>query len=499
MWTILVNFCFVAQATAASGWDDFTNNLATDLAPLIALFGEQATKQFLSESTSFLDNIIFAVAPLGIITATVSIIRVLGSASLRAFVGRANEGRGLAEAELCSSTSYDVCELWNNGGIARVFGRPQILEFIFHKEELEDEEKKLEVPGEENSQVYYEMFSTSDGEAIRPTAGIYKPLDYYRSLQPNVIVDDAPGFAPNPNLSLNIGIQKPGPLLLYGAAVFGCSIQTSVLAFASWAVYVKGLKRENQNTTYPYFWLTSGGTLLLVGGMVLCARLIERSTEERSLLLNKHVFWVQPDNQRVGDQTFEAFAYATNLKEYVPSWKIEEDRSLDTRNNGRVRWPTQRNPQWLANISLWLATSVMIFGFVMQFTGLRGLHSSVALYQYAAALIMALIRSLLRTKRLGQSENLLEPYRDIRLDRLLETAVEGHELDWQALQIDFTVYTKQSMSQGNATEDEFYWKIMAVSWKNLKVENYERNTSTRASNFGPRFGHNDDGSAAWTL
>ncbi|EPS39490.1 hypothetical protein H072_6724 [Dactylellina haptotyla CBS 200.50] len=36
--------------SAAFGWDDFTNNLATDLAPLIALFGEQVMKQFLSES-----------------------------------------------------------------------------------------------------------------------------------------------------------------------------------------------------------------------------------------------------------------------------------------------------------------------------------------------------------------------------------------------------------------------------------------------------------------
>jgi hypothetical protein len=110
MWMLLVIFCFAVPAKANS-WDDFTNNLATDLAPLVALFGEQVTKQFLSESTSPLDNIIFAVAPLGILTAVVSVIRVLGSANLRAFVGRAQEGRGAAEAELCSSTSNDVCEL----------------------------------------------------------------------------------------------------------------------------------------------------------------------------------------------------------------------------------------------------------------------------------------------------------------------------------------------------------------------------------------------------
>jgi hypothetical protein len=87
MWALLVIFSLTGQARA-SGWDDFANNLATDLAPLIAFFGEQATKRFLGESTSPFDNIIFAVAPLCILTAIVSVIRVLGKTSLRAFIGK---------------------------------------------------------------------------------------------------------------------------------------------------------------------------------------------------------------------------------------------------------------------------------------------------------------------------------------------------------------------------------------------------------------------------
>ncbi|KAK2036497.1 hypothetical protein LZ31DRAFT_483610, partial [Colletotrichum somersetense] len=66
---------------------DFSNNLATDLSPLLALFGEQATKQFLSESLSVWDNFIFAMAPLGIVTAVASAIRVFGGPSLRASIG----------------------------------------------------------------------------------------------------------------------------------------------------------------------------------------------------------------------------------------------------------------------------------------------------------------------------------------------------------------------------------------------------------------------------
>ena len=43
----------------ASEVNDFTNNLATDLGPLLTLFGEGMTKQYLSKSTTFVDYLIF--------------------------------------------------------------------------------------------------------------------------------------------------------------------------------------------------------------------------------------------------------------------------------------------------------------------------------------------------------------------------------------------------------------------------------------------------------
>jgi hypothetical protein len=94
----------------------------------LSLFGEQITKQYLSESVTNLDYFIFAMAPMGILTVVVSAIPVWGTPWLHAFIGRAQEGSRNAEAELCTSTSRDVCELYNSGGIARVFGRPKILE-----------------------------------------------------------------------------------------------------------------------------------------------------------------------------------------------------------------------------------------------------------------------------------------------------------------------------------------------------------------------------------
>ena len=115
----------------ADGWDDFSSNLAADLAPILALFSEQMTKQYVSESITMVDYFIFAMAPIGILTAIISAIWVYGSPSLRAFIGRAQEGKGIAEAELCSSTSRDICEVYSNGGTARVFGRPKLLEVVF--------------------------------------------------------------------------------------------------------------------------------------------------------------------------------------------------------------------------------------------------------------------------------------------------------------------------------------------------------------------------------
>ncbi|KAF4924056.1 hypothetical protein CGCVW01_v004329 [Colletotrichum viniferum] len=119
-----------ADSDADDALSDFTNDLFTDLGPLLALFGEQMTKQYISESTTYYDYFMFGMGPIGVITTIVSTIRLCGPASLRAFIGRSQEGNSAIEAELCTSTSRDVCEVFNNGGITRVLGRPKLLELI---------------------------------------------------------------------------------------------------------------------------------------------------------------------------------------------------------------------------------------------------------------------------------------------------------------------------------------------------------------------------------
>lgn len=58
--------------------DEFANNLFSDLAPLLTLFGEKVTKQFLSMSMGWADNVLLATGPLGILTVVVSAIRGRG-------------------------------------------------------------------------------------------------------------------------------------------------------------------------------------------------------------------------------------------------------------------------------------------------------------------------------------------------------------------------------------------------------------------------------------
>ncbi|KAF5013973.1 hypothetical protein FDECE_61 [Fusarium decemcellulare] len=114
----------------ADSLDDFTNNLFTDLAPILALFGERVTMQFMSQALGWADCMVLAMAPLGIITIIVSAIRVGGPMWLKAIVGRAKENMSAAEMELMSSTSREVCELYNGKSIVRCQGTAPVWEYI---------------------------------------------------------------------------------------------------------------------------------------------------------------------------------------------------------------------------------------------------------------------------------------------------------------------------------------------------------------------------------
>ncbi|KAK1236946.1 hypothetical protein MKX08_007894 [Trichoderma sp. CBMAI-0020] len=402
-----------------SWWDDFSNNLATDLAPLIALFGESVTKQYLSECLTVEDIAIFSVAPLGVITAVVSAIRVCGTPSLRAFIGRAQEGAGTAEAELCSSTSRDVCELYSNGGIARVFGRPKLLEIV-HDPQAGLDEFYPPHGSEATAGIYSfpKYIKTERGmeEWTLKQKSLRTRRDSMGSNESGEVPQQTKAvFAPNPNLSLNIGIRPHNRLWFLAAATMGVILQLFILLWAALTRYYFRWLRNGREDQYSVP-LTVIGTILLCLGMAECAHLIESKTKEQiyqraaPAVTPSNMYWVQPGNQSIGDQIFDSFAYSDSkqpLQKYITSWK-------DTTNRPSTM------------ISIWTAVITTCIGFICQFLGLRAAHSSVAIMQLGVTIFMSAIRAGLRSQRLRKEDNFMADAPDF---------YEGHELDCLALKL----------------------------------------------------------------
>ncbi|CAG1989694.1 unnamed protein product [Fusarium graminearum] len=399
-WPLLL-FAFATTHGAADDLSDFSNNLATDVGPLLVLFGESMTRQYLSESTSFLDYFIFAMAPIGIITAIVSTIRVCGHSTLRAFIGRSQEGDGVVEAELCTSTSRDVCELFNKGGITRVLGRPQILELIYIYNPDQSDELQIfchyleDLKDPETSEWTRVQRHASDGSFSTHTQ-----------------------FAPKPNLSLNVGIRSRPDWVFVLIAILGCLLQGGVVALAGVGVWILGWNlsdsRSSDSTNYaPIMFIT--GTIVMCGGMFWCAALIGQTTHEirysrKSGTPRSRLLWLQPGRQVIGDQTFDAFAHLENTKnEPLRVWTSSR-KDFDER----------------FEIYTFIAVASVLLGYICQFIGLRGMKAWVSLAQLGITIIMSTLRGLVRVQRLERDTNKLSKVPDM---------VAGYELDWLTFEL----------------------------------------------------------------
>ncbi|KAJ5565942.1 hypothetical protein N7535_007580 [Penicillium sp. DV-2018c] len=401
---------FASCVKADDNWDDFTNNLATDLmgtvliewikAPLIVLFGERLTKQFLSESISVLDNVIFALSPLGVLTAVVSVIRICGSSSLRAFVGRAQEGPAEAESELLPCVSESTAELFNDGGITRVFGRPKIVEIVAWEDEDRITGKKVTKIGSLKDALYEKAWSC-DGK-VSPSE--LPELDI-------------------PNLSLNKGIKRRDQFWFHCAAILGGVLQTGTIVYAALTVFVfpEHFKKDDKPVASYAFPLYITGSTLLFIGMFFCAFIMAQSSKEFCLKPEKpsKLYWLQPGNQDVGDQVFNAFLAVKEGPQSSMTKKLRYIKSVRDRRFDRKY------------IEIYSAIASTILGFICQFVGMRGLHASVILAQLGSTFLMAIIRTCLRTERMAPDEN------KIREDREL-MSYKQQELDCFAFYLENT-------------------------------------------------------------
>jgi hypothetical protein len=150
-----------------------------------------------------------------------------------------------------------------------------------------------------------------------------------------------------------------------------------------------------------YFILALTGTVFLTIGMAMSMRIIEKTSQGRRFTNQPRInskdtiFWLQPGNQRVGDQLFHSFAYHKKEAEYVTSWKRDKSSNFGFHAFER----------FLA-VELGIAIVLSLSGFICQFLGLRGLHASTILYQLGSTLIMAGIRALLRSRRLERTSSM---------------------------------------------------------------------------------------------
>ncbi|KAK4196235.1 hypothetical protein QBC40DRAFT_314022 [Triangularia verruculosa] len=358
--------------------DEFSNNLFSDLAPLLTLFGEQVTKQFLSLSLGWADNVLLAMGPLGIMTIIVSAIRVGGIKQLKAVVGRARESRSTAEQELLSSTSADVCEFWSGREIVRLIGNPQMKWLIIDRS---------------NGELYDLQSAHKSGFISSQDKGSDRDL-----IDTVGILNDAA-----PNLALNVrrATASRGELWLW--AMIGTVLQVTAIVFPG-------------VTTYRWAWVKAGapiapygypcfvvGTLLVVVGGMGCGHVIEGITTEhnfkptgsrdlQSLILQRSV--------TVADQHFASYAI------FSSSW---------------IRTSTLDNSPYESYFSVLAAASTItaLVGFVIQFVGLRALHWSATILQLGITLVMTGVRAWAR--------------RGLAFDPVTVRILDGHERAWLAL------------------------------------------------------------------
>lgn len=439
--TILIfSLLFLASGVAGSG-TDVTNNLFSDIGPLLALFGEKFAQQFLRESFTWLDHIIFAMAPLGIITAIVGAIRVGGPPWLKAVIGRARENRSSAELEFMSSTSHEVCELWNGEGIVRTTGKGVVKQIVY-----------LEGCGHPETDCFLFTLTEAEkeGRKYMKKEGYRGPL--IKRLFPGKKDSHSHADRPDraPNISLNLH-SKQETWELVATAATGILLQSGVLVFSAFVAYNARFGKRVGGPPSPYAYpVLLAGTVTLSLGMWISALVIGESTEEFAWeVMSKHhtgdldnpekglgtttpektakptfrVFWLQK-GIFVSDQSFDSFMLmAKGEKEIILTSCRNNDpiSHEEAQKTGKIEEPTTISVS--LNILCMIGTLASITGFILQFEGFRGISWACSIAQLVAIMIMTILRAAVRRGMLDSPAT--------------EKITPEYEMDWLSLKLGF--------------------------------------------------------------
>ncbi|KAK0622796.1 hypothetical protein B0T14DRAFT_494379 [Immersiella caudata] len=382
---IAVVALFVNGAAASESDTEFAFDLFSDIAPILALFGEDFATQFASESLTWIDHLVFAMVPLGILTMITGAIRVQGPRIARSFIGRARENRALAEIDLMSSTSGEVCELFNGRSIIRAMGKPKIAQFLVFPEQYEELETQysefdkrgrilMATPPADQSCGIHSLttavldMSSEDGKRRRLMKCVayhsqsYELVrKYLRRAKRFLGIDKTTEDVESPDGRLDEYFEPPGPpnlqlnlssdqfekaLLrkrheLFLAAVFAVFLQSALITIAAVTVIWDSVREslEFEPTGYGFSCYVVGSGLLAFG-MGLCSLAVEQSTSERAwrvledekepkveeeeLKQYPRLIWLQ-QSQTVSDQSFDPYVILAGPKRHVVTSSRIED------------------------------------------------------------------------------------------------------------------------------------------------------------------------------
>jgi hypothetical protein len=370
----------------------------------------------LAQSISIYDWIIFATVPTGVPFALKSIIRVSKKSKiLRALTVYPKEEEKVIEKDLLSSTSEEVCEIWNGRGATRIFAplsQLPVTEWIFDGMLIPSKEAKnhsLIMKGTRSSLNLRMCFSLCGVE----TRDIAAPLSTAKD--GNSGFDEWQEKAETelpPNIIMNLGpYNRVWKLFLLTAT--GIFLQLSILTLAGLTVFYCPVRQQffpNTRSGYRITALTFvfAGTALLGFGLIYTAKTIDTAARVdiwRPTKPGMMVIWKQKktDNE---DLHTESYVIGKMIKKELIS--------------------THRRWRAVPSTSMSFPVAIAItVGFLLQSVGISLMHWPTQALQLLSMSIMFLGRCYVRSQDTPDFVKKVEGD-DISNRDLLELAQEWH-------------------------------------------------------------------------
>ncbi|KAK8048655.1 hypothetical protein PG994_010385 [Apiospora phragmitis] len=341
-------------ANATVDADNFANNAFTNLAPLLTLFGDEVTKQFLATSMGLPDAVLLGIAPIGIMTIIVSAIRVGRSRLMNKTQTEALMATGLEtpddeEKEILSSTSANVREIWIGNRVVRQTGASKSTAFIFNQNWHTPFQEWYPNWKMRSLDKYFEERPDQIDPLITPKPTLRGRADIV-----------------SPNITLNVQGAIPDMWVVAGFAIIGLSLQALVMAIIAIVAYKWKLLRSGK-VVANYGWAIGNST--------------------------RRVFF-QPRTAGGGEPASIVLLQEAMTEQNIPAYAIR----LIEPNVGYIL--SRRSPpsSRARDIIVMIGAALALGGFVCQNIGTSELQYSAGLAQLGLTLVMTLLRAWLRSK-----------------------------------------------------------------------------------------------------